>query len=175
MAASRSMFLQSLSNKTKKQHPMESPLSWIRWEKALLRGKTNGVKDDSRVALWLMLFVQAQETIGRSIGLLALLGQSYFILIEYLAVGNGISRTAVLCRTARKRTMELKRVRMADYAHITYSVAFFLPALPISVKIFTIPARGRTAHSTDGSADSIWMVSDDFCNEPAFCRGIKAQ
>lgn len=66
---------------------MESPLSWIRWEKALLRGKTNGVKDGGRAALWLMLFVQAQETIGRSIGLLALLGQSYFILIEYLAVG----------------------------------------------------------------------------------------
>ena len=106
---------------------MESPLSWIRWEKALLRGKTNGVKDGGRAALWLMLFVQAQETIGRSIGLLALLGQSYFILIEYLAVGNGISRTAVLCRTARKRTMELKRVRMAHYTHTTYSVAFFFP------------------------------------------------
>lgn len=103
---------------------MESPLSWIRWEKALLRGKTNGVKDGGRAALWLMLFVQAQETIGRSIGLLALLGQSYFILIEYLAVGNGISRTAVLCRTARKRTMELKRVRMAHYTHTSIASPF---------------------------------------------------
>ena len=51
-------------------------------KKARHRGKTNGVKADGQLALWMMLFVQEREPVGRSLWGSALSGQSFFQILS---------------------------------------------------------------------------------------------